>query len=427
MEEKIAKYENEEGIENLTKYDRDIYERTVGDLNELKDEKMRGVLFRSKMNWHNEGEAINKYFLNLERAKSGAKGMCSIITDSGKEIRHPKEILHKQQAFYKKLYTAEDLAPFEYINTENITVNAETKEKMEGKISLYEIKQAVKEMKHNKSPGLDGLTAEFYCVFLCKFEQILLEAINYAFTTSGCLHKSAMRGVITLIPKKGRDIRKIQNLRPISLLPVDYKLVEKVLANRLKPALYEIINDDQKGFMKDRRITSNIRRILDLIEFTDHEDIPGLVISIDFLKCFDRIETSALINAMKYFQFGNDFIKWTEIIYRNSQACVINNGYLSKSFQITRGVKQGGPCSAYYFLIIAEILAIEIRKDKNVKGICIDDITKTLGQYADHLDMYLFGEEKNLKQALNVIEIFAKKTGFKINYDKTTIYTELVL
>ena len=101
---------------------------------------------------------------------------------------------------------------------------------------------------------------------------------------------------------------------------------------------------------------------------------------------------------------------------------MINNRRLSKTLQINRGVKQGGPCSAYFFLVIAEILAIELRKDPNIKGITIQEIEKLLGQYADDIDLYLFGESNNLQSAISVINKFCECTGFRINYNKTTVY-----
>ena len=89
---------------------------------------------------------------------------------------------------------------------------------------------------------------------------------------------------------------------------------------------------------------------------------------------------------------------------------------------IERGVKQGGPCSAYYFLLIAEILAIEIRKNPHIRGIQIDNILKALGQYADDMDLYIYGDKNSLSQVFWQIDIFCKCTGFRVNYDKTTVY-----
>ena len=100
-----------------------------------------------------------------------------------------------------------------------------------------ELNLAVKNLMRNKACGLDGLTAEFYIMFYSKIKTTLLNAINAACTETGKLHDSAIRGVITLIPKKQRDCRYIENMRPISPFCTDYEIVEKMSANRLKPVL----------------------------------------------------------------------------------------------------------------------------------------------------------------------------------------------
>ena len=81
--------------------------------------------------------------------------------------------------------------------------------------------------------------------------------------------------VITLLPKKDKDPLFIKNHRPITLLNTDYKIIAKVMANRLKSFLHEIIHEDQTGFMKGRNTGNNIRTIIDLIEYCDSNDIPG--------------------------------------------------------------------------------------------------------------------------------------------------------
>ena len=76
------------------------------------------------------------------------------------------------------------------------------------------------------------------------------------------------------------------------------------MALRLKNILMKLIHSDQTGFLKNRFIGENIRKTLDLIEYTEQEDIPALLISIDFEKCFDRVEWQAVKGALKYFNFG---------------------------------------------------------------------------------------------------------------------------
>ena len=174
--------------------------------------------------------------------------------------------------------------------------------------------------------------------------------------------------------------------------------------------------------MSERRISCNIRRIFDLLTLTENEVTPALIVSIDFEKAFDRVEFEALFKSLEYFDLHEDFIKWTRIVYQKPKAVIVNNGYFTNYINLERGLRQGGPCSAYYFLLIAEILAIEIRKNPKIKSVMILNIDNLLGQYTDDIDLYVFGQESPLWETFQVFDRFTSRTGFKINYDKTTIY-----
>ena len=115
-------------------------------------------------------------------------------------------------------------------------------------------------MASNKSPGTDGLPAEFYKVFWNHVKPFLLNALNCSYT-NGHLSITQRRGLITLVPKKNKPANLLKNLRPITLLNCDYKIATKSIANRIKKVLPKIINNDQTGFLKNRTIGENIRFI----------------------------------------------------------------------------------------------------------------------------------------------------------------------
>ena len=154
-----------------------------------------------------------------------------------------------------------------------------------------------------------------------------------------------MQGVITLITKKGKNIKNILNWRPISLLNVDYKILTKILATRIKGVLHTIIHPDQKGFVPDRYIKENIIEIISTIDKLETEDHPGLLVSIDFYKAFDTLEWTFIKKAFEYFNFPEYLIKWVSVIYNNINSCIINNGHMSEGFTVSRGVRQGCPLS----------------------------------------------------------------------------------
>ena len=108
--------------------------------------------------------------------------------------------------------------------------------------------------------------------------------------------------------------------------------------------------------------------------------------------------------------FCPDFISWTRTIYNGPKACIVNNGCFSKYINIERDAKQGGPTSPYYFLILAEVLAIEIRNNKNIQGLPVGDIMRLFGQFADDMDLYLKATNESLSNALATIQNFGKKS-----------------
>ena len=122
---------------------------------------------------------------------------------------------------------------------------------------------ALKEFKNCKSPGTDGLSGEFYNFFWSEISTDIIGSFNYAFKT-GMLSISQRRGIISLI----------ENLRPISLLNIDYKILTKSIAKRLEKVLPKIINLNQTGYIKGRFIGENVRLIQDAMFHTKQEEKP---------------------------------------------------------------------------------------------------------------------------------------------------------
>ena len=230
------------------------------------------------------------------------------------------------------------------------------KASLEAPLTLEELGNALKTTKNQRSPGLDGIPADFLKVFYSRIKQLLLDMFNECFKLS-CIFPSGRRGLISLIPKKSRDLRYITNWRPIILLCADYKLLSKIISNRINNELNIIINEDQSGFLKGRNIANNIRKVSDTLEFCNQRQINALLISIDFEKAFNTVEYSSLWKAVEYLNFGSNIIAWSKLLYNDFALCITNNGHLSNFFIPSRGLFQGNPYSSYGFLIIIELLA----------------------------------------------------------------------
>ena len=288
----------------------------------------------------------------------------------------------------------------------------------EGALTQKECLEALKKMESDKTPGTDGLPAEFYKVFWKDISPFLISALNYALD-SGFLSVTQRRGVIKLIPKEDAELYFIKNWRPITLLNTDYKIAAKSIANRIKLVLPNLINHDQTGFLKGRFIGENIRLIDSIIQYATEKNIPGLLLFIDFEKAFDSLKWPFIHDTLRSYGFGASLIKWVKTLYSHTESCVLNNGWASNFFEIQRGVRQGCPLSPYLFILSAEVLATAIGKNTNIKGIFVNDVEIKLSQYVDDTTLILDGSDESLRSSLATLEDFSKVSGLRLNDKKT--------
>ena len=172
------------------------------DLERIIEYRTKGAILRSKCRWHNEGEKNTKYFLNLE--------ISQLKIGENRFVTSDKDILKECENFYRNLYCSRTDTDYILNNKsffENSTKKAldnDARQTGEGLLTKPECLQALKNTEPDKTPGSDGLPANFYKVFWNDISVFLVNAINYAFDR-GQLSVSQRRGIIKLIPKKDSD------------------------------------------------------------------------------------------------------------------------------------------------------------------------------------------------------------------------------
>ena len=129
-----------------------------------------------------------------------------------------------------------------------------------------------------------------------------------------------------------------------------------MFSKRLKAHLDEIISENQNGFMANRHISSNIRFVLDLIDYSEHVTSEALLLFLDFYKAFDSIEHSFILQALKIFGFGDTLIQNVGMLYKDIRSTILLYPNVTKCFPVSRGVRQGCPLSTFLFLIAAQLL-----------------------------------------------------------------------
>ena len=402
----------------------EILEEYQKELENIRNESLKGLMMRSKAKWIEQGEKPTKYFCSLEKRNFINKTVTRIKDNSGFVTTDQSAILTEISKFYQHLYSnkddqLEEICLEKHIKCKTIPkLSKENSDMLEGKITYDELKYAVKNMKNNKTPGTDGFTAEFLKMFWSQLGHYLLRSLNYSFE-AGELSITQKQGIITILPKGDKPRELLKNWRPISLLNVSYKVLATCLANRMKKFLHLLIHENQKGFIAGRYIGENTRLLYDIMNFTENNKIPGLLLLVDFEKAFDSISWSFMYKVMKYFNFGPDMLNWIKILYKDAKFCVIQNGIFSRFVNIERGCRQGDPISPYLFVLCVEILGILCRTNEDIKGIKINEKEYKIFQYADDTGFFLDGSENSLKNTINLLDQYFKFSGLKPNLDKT--------
>ena len=343
------------------------------ELEDIYQIQVDGIRTRSKCMWYEFDEKSSKFFLHLEKNRA-IQGQVQTIVSNEKEITDETEINAHIAFFYESLFKEKLSFKNENLTQylENISMPCLSKEKQdscEGVITEKELFEALKSMQNNKSPGNDGLSKEFYETFWEELKKPFMYAIQKSYNIKQ-LCVSQRQAVIKLVEKKGRD-------------KIFTKLISKVLAERLKNVLPDIISKNQTAYVNNRFISEGGRLINDLLEVCDTLNKKGYLVTIDIEKAFDSVSHVFLIAILEKFGFGITFIEWIKILLKNQESCIINGGKTSQYFKLERGTRQGDPISAYLFIIVLEVIFLNIIQNSHIKGIKLFDKEFIYTVYAD--------------------------------------------
>lgn len=216
----------------------------------------------------------------------------------------------------------------------------------------------------------------------------------------------------------------LKNWRPISLLNVDYKIIARIMSNRLKNVLPNIISDSQTCCIIGKDIADTLVSIRDIIEMSEIDEMEGYIVKIDQEKAFDRVshEYTCMLQVLKVFGFGDYFRKWVKIFYTGIYSSVKSNGHLTKYFPIKNSVRQGCPISALLYVLCSEPLSCAIKCNGYIKGIDIplSDKTALVFQHADDTTLSVC-DKRSIFEIFKIFELYGRASGAKINVQKSEI------
>lgn len=158
--------------------------------------------------------------------------------------------------------------------------------------------------------------------------------------------------------------------------------------------------------------------IRDLIELANKDEEQAAFIFLDQEKAYNRVNHDFLYKTMRAFGIGEEFIEWVRTIYSNGTAVLNINGYLSNEIPLNRGVRQGCPLSALLYILVIEVLAIQLRLNPNIIGFKIGGEKIVSTHYSDDATI-IIKQNRCFKEVIKELKEYEDASGAKINYDKT--------
>lgn len=296
-----------------------------------------------------------------------------------------------------------------------------------GVFTRDEVKEALNQMHPLKAPGPDGLPA----LFFQKYWNIVgndVQSLVLSVLNEGKSPESINRTFIALIPKC-KNPNSPKQFRPISLCNVVMKLVTKVIANRLKPLLPEIVDEEQSAFVQGRLITDNALIAMECFHWLKKKTKGKkrmMAMKLDMAKAYDRVEWSFVETMLLSMGFPIALVNTILSCISTVTYQVLINGQPSRVFSPERGLRQGDPLSPYLFILCANVLSGLLKREgnkQNLHGIQVarsaPKITHLL--FAD--DSLLFARA-NLTEAATIMQVlhsYQSASGQLVNFEKSEV------
>lgn len=379
---------------------------------------------KSRLLWLREGDANTKFFhavMSSRRRRNAIQTIQvnGVQTDGVEGIR--EAVFNHFSSHFKKVQV--ERPRIDNLNFRKLSL-VESRD-LTRPFTVEEVKNAIWDCDNYKSPGPDGVNFGFIKQFWLDLKDDFMRFIT-EFHRNGKLAKGINSTFIALIPKVDSP-QLLNDFRPISLVGCMYKVLAKVLANRLRTVVSSVVSDTQSAFLKGKQILDGILVANEAVDEARRMNKEMLLFKVDFEKAFDSVDLHYLDSVMVNMNFPTLWRKWISECVGSATASVLVNGSPTEEFVIERGLRQGDPLSPFLFLLAAEglnVLMQSMVSEGLYRGYTVgstEGVEVSNLQFAD--DTLLLAEKSwaNVRSMRAVLIIFEQISGLKVNFHKSML------
>jgi hypothetical protein len=380
-----------------------------------------------KFDFHaTQNEASTRHFFRSPTKMIYKAPVRSVRLNDGNLSSAPQDIQHQFVEHWKAVMREDDRRPpnraerRRFVRILQKRLTTEDRDTLEADVTGVELQSSIDTMAPNKTPGPDGFPACFYQTAPAIFGEILSIVMNYQLNRGELLKCQRTSEVVLLFKKNDRA--DPGNYRPISLMPVEIKILCRALTHRLAPIMPRLVLPTQKGFVQGRRLHDHVVHMLDLQHHCSVHDQEGYAAFLDFAKAYDRVNWEYMFETLEEFGFGPKFLAWIRLLYHHPIVHLRVNGQQSTPIYPNRGVKQGDPISSLLFVLTLEPLN-QLLQNNETYGVLLPhgEFTSQL-LFADDTTL-LAGSVADLQEQLTLVQQYCSMSGAKLNLGKTEILT----
>ncbi|CAN1172032.1 Putative ribonuclease H protein At1g65750 [Linum perenne] len=386
---------------------------------------------RYRTKWNLDGDRNTKFFHQAVAQQRRRNKVESLIDSNGVARTAWEEMGEILINFYSELFTS-SLPPSDFRRricsipmARQVTV--EMNEMLTAPVNGSDIKRAVFDIGPNKASGSDGFSGAFFQAYWDIIGSDVTEAIIIFFESEDIL-KSINHTWITLLPKV-QKVENVRQLRPIGLCTVLYKIISKILTERLSKVLPHIISSTQNGFVHGRAISDNIliaHEVMHYLSGRKKSENKFMALKLDMEKAYDRVEWAFLFTLLRRFGFAEKWIGWIARCIMSTSMTIILNGQTFGFFKPTRGLRQGDPLSPLLFALCSERLTLLIEKaiaSQTLTGVQINSHTPILTHlmFADDTFLFLRASVEEIAALKELFQVYELYSGQKLNLQKSTV------